>query len=529
MTDPKCELCEMSDNPHSQSKHGFQLQRRSVYGAPRRLLCTNCIAYLKRHKNMDFAIAKMNRVGRKVRLAASKSYIGQCECCKLSEIEVKSRTFRYGELRKTVCKACQGSIQAHPEMSFEELRKDRLWRSKQIEKYRNSEYSPIPEEDRVRIKIAGEFNNEKYECRRCGRMRIIWNPRYHLCQTCTKHEEYIGESCECCYRVSDGTFGMAGEFSDSDGITERSLFCMNCKKRILTYGIDKQELMQIMAIKNCQICEVELIEGKVGSNARCIDHEHRTGRVRGVVCTSCNKAEGHIAKVSEDLILWTRKLMHYLQSWREQRYHIGASEVDRTDDMSRSETVEKYRNSEYSPIPEGERVPSRIAGVLNKEKYECRRCGQMKKIKNVSYHLCDSCLKKEEFIGESCDCCNRVADGTAGMTRSHLTYMTQSKKSNLFCANCWQKMNRFGISKYRLAKLMSINNCQICDMDLGHGKEAIYYDNASNIDHDHRTGEVRGILCPNCNKAEGYIDNITQDPITWAEKLQGYLLGTPSD
>ena len=358
-------------------------------------LCTNCIAYLKRHKNMGFAIAKMNRVGRKT-IVVSKSYIGHCECCELSEIEVKSRTFRNGGFRKTVCKACSASIHKHPEMSFEELRKDRLWKSKKIEKYRNSEYSPIPEKDRVRVKIAGEWNNEKYECRHCGEMKIIRNPIYHLCDTCSRHEEYIGESCECCHRVSDGTFGMAGEFSDSDGYTERSLFCMNCKKRILKYGIDKQELMQIMAIKNCQICEVELIEGQAGSTARCIDHEHRTGRIRGVVCTSCNKAEGHIAKVSEDPILWTRKLMHYLQSFREQREHMGASEVDRADDTSRSETIERFRNSEYSPIPEGERVPSRIAGVLNKEKYECRRCGQMKKIQNVSYHLCDPCLKKEE-------------------------------------------------------------------------------------------------------------------------------------
>lgn len=522
MTEVRCELCEKSEDPHSQSKFGFQLSMRSVNGAPKRQLCNNCIAYLKRHKEMDFEQAKKNRVGRKARLATSESFIGRCECCNRSEIEVKSRTFRYGKLRKTVCKSCQGSIYANPGLSFEELIKKRLWKSKQISKYRFSKYLPIPEKDRVRVKIDGVWNNEKYECRRCGQMKIIKNPTYHLCVTCSHHEEYIGESCECCHRVSDGTFTMAGELSDIDGHKERSLFCMNCKKRILAYGIDKQELMQIMAIKNCQICEVELIEGKTGSNARCIDHDHNTGIIRGVICTSCNKAEGHIGKVSNEPVFWARKMVEYLQHYRDYKEPEIVEE-------SGSSNVERFRNSKYLPIPERERRPSRIDGEINKEKYECRRCGKMKKIANVSYNLCGNCHKKEEYIGESCDCCHRIADGSFPLSKSHRSDMTRSKKGNLFCANCWQKMNRFRISKYRLAELISINNCQICDMEVTSGSDAIYNDNAANIDHDHYTNEVRGILCPNCNKAEGYVSNITENPIIWAEKLQRYLLGTPSD
>ena len=39
---------------------------------------------------------------------------------------------------------------------------------------------------------------------------------------------------------------------------------------------------------NCEICDVELTEGKRNSTTRCVDHSHITGQFRNVVCNSCN-------------------------------------------------------------------------------------------------------------------------------------------------------------------------------------------------------------------------------------------------
>ena len=39
------------------------------------------------------------------------------------------------------------------------------------------------------------------------------------------------------------------------------------------------------------------------------------------------------------------------------------------------------------------------------------------------------------------------------------------------------------------------------------------------VDHDHRTGEVRGLLCTNCNKAAGLLDDLPEK----AEQLARYL------
>jgi hypothetical protein len=47
------------------------------------------------------------------------------------------------------------------------------------------------------------------------------------------------------------------------------------------------------------------------------------------------------------------------------------------------------------------------------------------------------------------------------------------------------------------------------------------------VDHDHRTDEVRGMLCFNCNQALGNV----RDSVAVLEKLQDYLLaasGGPS-
>lgn len=40
----------------------------------------------------------------------------------------------------------------------------------------------------------------------------------------------------------------------------------------------------------------------------CVDHDHKTGRVRGLLCTNCNRAVGHMQNDPEI----ARKLAHYL-------------------------------------------------------------------------------------------------------------------------------------------------------------------------------------------------------------------------
>jgi hypothetical protein len=49
------------------------------------------------------------------------------------------------------------------------------------------------------------------------------------------------------------------------------------------YGVDRDEAERLESIKSCQICGSEIKEKE-----RHVDHCHKTGRVRGVLCRSCN-------------------------------------------------------------------------------------------------------------------------------------------------------------------------------------------------------------------------------------------------
>ena len=44
--------------------------------------------------------------------------------------------------------------------------------------------------------------------------------------------------------------------------------------------------------KNCENCAVELVDGNKLSNRRCLDHSHKTGLFRNVLCNTCNTKRG---------------------------------------------------------------------------------------------------------------------------------------------------------------------------------------------------------------------------------------------
>jgi len=63
------------------------------------------------------------------------------------------------------------------------------------------------------------------------------------------------------------------------------------RRDVISDDYDKLYEMYINT-KNCQECNIELIEGKYGNNKKGLDHCHKTGEFRNVLCQTCNVKRG---------------------------------------------------------------------------------------------------------------------------------------------------------------------------------------------------------------------------------------------
>lgn len=76
------------------------------------------------------------------------------------------------------------------------------------------------------------------------------------------------------------------------------------KYRLSKYGVDGRELLEEQGGR-CASCAIDV------TKAFCIDHDHITGKIRGVLCNSCNLSLGY-AKDSKEVL---SGLIKYLEKY----------------------------------------------------------------------------------------------------------------------------------------------------------------------------------------------------------------------
>lgn len=95
------------------------------------------------------------------------------------------------------------------------------------------------------------------------------------------------KTCTCCGIEKDiNKFGYSygGASKTKKYYKSRCYSCSNRKKR---YNLTYEELSKLSKEDNCNICKGHL------NNRYVIDHDHESGRVRGVLCDKCNLMLGH--------------------------------------------------------------------------------------------------------------------------------------------------------------------------------------------------------------------------------------------
>lgn len=74
--------------------------------------------------------------------------------------------------------------------------------------------------------------------------------------------------------------------------------CYNLAKRCRKYNLSYEEHRKMLLVHHCQICNTEVDaylyneHKRPDKSKRCIDHCHKTGKVRGILCDGCNVGLG---------------------------------------------------------------------------------------------------------------------------------------------------------------------------------------------------------------------------------------------
>lgn len=106
---------------------------------------------------------------------------------------------------------------------------------------------------------------------------------------------------------------------------------------------------------------------------------------------------------------------------------------------------------------------------------------------------------------------------TCGMTKttSEFDLRRDSGKIRNTCRECRAEREvarRYNMSILDVRKLKEElgDSCGICGISSSEITHTTFKYNPLVIDHDHLTGEIRGLLCPNCNLVLGHATDNTQ-------------------
>lgn len=80
-------------------------------------------------------------------------------------------------------------------------------------------------------------------------------------------------------------------------------------------------------------------------------------------------------------------------------------------------------------------------------------------------------------------------------------FYNENRRKNRLNSHVTESARKYGTTKEEIEKLLGIKNCQICETPVSLSSENTHL--KPNIDHCHKTGLIRGILCGYCNNLIG--------------------------
>jgi len=143
-------------------------------------------------------------------------------------------------------------------------------------------------------------------CCRCRKDPV--QPGKIHCQPCADlHKEWRHRT-----RASKGLCITCGQEKAENNRTK----CLACvahakKLRLLKeHGLTEEDFYSLLAAQKgqCAICQIKTPNDSRGYRWH-VDHNHKTGQVRGLLCTNCNRGLGHL----QDSIIVLKAAIKYLE------------------------------------------------------------------------------------------------------------------------------------------------------------------------------------------------------------------------
>jgi hypothetical protein len=131
--------------------------------------------------------------------------------------------------------------------------------------------------------------------------------------------------------------------------------------------------------------------------------------------------------------------------------------------------------------------------------------------------ICYKCKELEVPEGKKyklCKPCNAFASKVWRQKNPEKYREYENKRDKITTSDNW-RLRRYGISKEEFSSLLTKQNnvCAICKTDTpGRGRNF-------HVDHNHKTGKIRGLLCDKCNRGLGYFN----DSLDVLKSALGYL------
>ena len=128
----------------------------------------------------------------------------------------------------------------------------------------------------------------------------------------------------------------------------------------------------------------------------------------------------------------------------------------------------------------------------------CKKCGQVKDLADFDKDVRNTGTKGKGVVS-ACKACRRPVEKAWRVTNGK---QVADYNRGYYKANAtYQKVSRYGLSVDEYEAMLSAQNgvCKICQKPQ-EGK-------ALAIDHDHKTGKVRGLLCETCNRGIGCLQD----------------------